>query len=158
MSTWLERFFSVLATILAATVLTNPWQLDRVRQALLIVAIVSISIVATRKIERVRGAKTNSDAVREALIKTAKSKHPSLILVNETTLNRLCSSFAHSSRRKDVEAVSGMCFGLISGRLLIFMNTKALYYAGSGIRSLAIQRFARAKSNFSLRSFLRMPR
>jgi hypothetical protein len=71
MSTWLERFFSVLATILAATVLTNPWQLDRVRQALLIVAIVSISIVATRKIERVRGAKTNSDAVREALIKTA---------------------------------------------------------------------------------------
>jgi len=64
MNTWLERFLiSVLATILAATVLTNPWQLDRVHQTLLIVAIVAISIVASRTIERSRGAKTNSEAV-----------------------------------------------------------------------------------------------
>jgi len=37
-------------------------------------------------------------------------------------------------------------------------HNKPLSYTGSGIRSRTIQRFARAKSNFNLRSFLQMPR
>lgn len=55
MSTWLERFvLTLLAGVLRATVLTNPWQLDRFQQAALIVAIVAISLFAARTIERAR--------------------------------------------------------------------------------------------------------
>jgi hypothetical protein len=59
MSTWLERFvLALLATILGATVLTNPLQLDRVQQGALIVAIIALSVFAARTIENIRGAKT----------------------------------------------------------------------------------------------------
>ncbi len=55
MSVWLERFvLTLLAALLGATVLTNPWQLDRVQQVTLIAAIVALSVFAARTIERIR--------------------------------------------------------------------------------------------------------
>ncbi len=55
MSVWLERFaLTVLAALLGATVLTNPWQLDRIQQSALVVAIVALSVFAARTIENMR--------------------------------------------------------------------------------------------------------
>lgn len=65
MSTWLERFsLAVLAAVLAATVLTNPWGLDRPYQVALIVVIVAISLFAARAIEKIRAAKSGTDLGR----------------------------------------------------------------------------------------------
>ena len=59
MSVWLERFvLAALATILGATVLTNPWRLDRIQQGALIVAIVAISVFAARTVEKMRMPET----------------------------------------------------------------------------------------------------
>jgi hypothetical protein len=55
MSVWLERFFlTLLVALLGATVLNNPWQLDRVQQSTLIVAIVALSVFTGRTVERLR--------------------------------------------------------------------------------------------------------
>jgi hypothetical protein len=55
MNIWLERFVLVfLAAIAGATVLTNPWRLDRLQQATLIVAIAAIALFTGRTIERNR--------------------------------------------------------------------------------------------------------
>jgi hypothetical protein len=57
MSVWLERFvLTLLAALLGATVLNNPWQLDRVQQLTLIVAIIALSVFAGRTVERLRQA------------------------------------------------------------------------------------------------------
>ena len=56
MSIWLERFLlTVLAGILGATVLTNPWHLDRFQQITLIAAIIATSLFVGRTIEKMRG-------------------------------------------------------------------------------------------------------
>lgn len=56
MSIWLERFvLTVLAAVLGATVLTNPWHLDRLQQTTLIVAVIAMSLFTARTIERARG-------------------------------------------------------------------------------------------------------
>lgn len=52
---WLERFvLTLLAALAGATVLTNPWHLDRFQQVTLIVAIIALSLFAARTIERTR--------------------------------------------------------------------------------------------------------
>lgn len=75
MSIWLERFaLAVLATIFGAAVLTNPWQLDRVQRAALVVAIVGLSVFAARTIERSRAAA--SDASHGLPIASSDSTPP----------------------------------------------------------------------------------
>lgn len=55
MTIWLERFaLAILAIILGATVLTNPWNLNRIQQLALVVAIVAMSVFAARTVERLR--------------------------------------------------------------------------------------------------------
>ena len=55
MTIWLERFvLTALATVLGATVLTNPWNLDRIQQLALIAAIVAMSVFTARTVERLR--------------------------------------------------------------------------------------------------------
>jgi hypothetical protein len=55
MSIWLERFvLAFLATLGGATVLTNPWHLDRIQQSTLIVAIIALSLFAARTVEKAR--------------------------------------------------------------------------------------------------------
>lgn len=61
MSIWLERFvLAFLAILGGATVLTNPWHLDRFQQVTLIVAITALSLFAARTIER---ARTSSEGI-----------------------------------------------------------------------------------------------
>lgn len=55
MSVWLERFvLTLLAGVCAATILTNPLHLDRFQQVTLIVAVVALSLLTARTIERSR--------------------------------------------------------------------------------------------------------
>lgn len=55
MSVFLERFvLTVLAAGLVGTVLTNPWRLDKVQQATLVVAIVALALFTARTIDRMR--------------------------------------------------------------------------------------------------------
>lgn len=57
MNIWLERFaLAVLAAFAVATILYNPWQLDRFQRATLIVALIALSLFAARTIERSRFA------------------------------------------------------------------------------------------------------
>jgi hypothetical protein len=62
MSVFLERFLlTLLAAIAGATILTNPWRLDRVQQASLIVAIIALAVLAGRTIENSRSVPAGTE-------------------------------------------------------------------------------------------------
>ena len=55
MGIWIERFVIVLlAAIAGATILTNPWKLDRIQQVSLIVACAAVALFLGRTFERIR--------------------------------------------------------------------------------------------------------
>ena len=115
MSIWLERFvLTLLAALAGATVLTNPWHLDRFQQFTLIVAIVALSLFAARTIERARtssvGLLVDSEGVQAT--SSASNERPAVQPPNPPG-NAPSHPSAGAEERRNLQTPSQVARGIV---------------------------------------------